>query len=210
MSPVQLPGSSSTPYWESSLNTIEKSKPWQSFRPLELRISWTSPSTPDSRRCGWAGPRWSRWRCCPHPGRRGRVAPPLNPPSAEVSSGGKHLKKIISSEKSVVHWLSVCDRLERQNCARFVFSDAITFKNHSFYNQWNLKLFTNKNFAFCAGTYEALWGTTPKVVLFAFCWTLHFSIMRHGNDSWLMWSKKLFYLSFLILSISRGQWNHIM
>ena len=28
MSPVQLPGSSSTPYWESSLRTIEKSKPW--------------------------------------------------------------------------------------------------------------------------------------------------------------------------------------
>ena len=162
MSPVQLPGSSSTPYWESSLNTIEKSKPWQSFRPLELRISWTSPSTPDSRRCGWAGPRWSRWRRCPHPGRRGRVAPPLNPPSAEVSSGGKHLKKIISSEKSVVHWLSVCERLKRQNCARFVFSDAITFKNHSFYNQWNLKLFTNTICAFCTGDYEALWGTNPK------------------------------------------------
>ena len=34
ISPVQLPGSSSTPYWESSLSTIEKSKPWVARLPI--------------------------------------------------------------------------------------------------------------------------------------------------------------------------------
>ena len=42
MSPVQLPSSSSTPYWESSLRTIEKSKPWVA----RLTIIWSLDEPP--------------------------------------------------------------------------------------------------------------------------------------------------------------------
>ena len=108
ISPVQLPGSSSTPYWESSLNTIEKSKPWIA----RLTIIWPlDESTPGSQRCGWAGPRWSPGRSC-HRGRRGTVALPLNPPSGEVASAS------YGQKVTIVHSLSICERLKSQNCVR--------------------------------------------------------------------------------------------
>ena len=84
MSPVQLPGSSSTPYWESSLSTIEKSNPWTKLA-ITRSYQIHTPCIPDSRQCGWADPKWSpgsrRRR-----GRRERVELPQNPPSGEVSS----------------------------------------------------------------------------------------------------------------------------